>query len=743
MITQINMSSIFLSILLLFVIFLHVAQMRPAKEQLAFLLMQVFLFIFLIALAMEILMSDTVSSAYLALKFEYFGLCCYLMAMSWFLNIFARLQAPKWLYTLQLIICMIVLAGSLSMEYHPWFYKTASIIYEGEYPRIDVTRGWIWTLYYIWFVLVYLTTIFGSLRQMHKEHGIYRRRLVLTLIGCCAMMIEVFLKALGVFGEYNPVSVAIMIQTFCNWLAFVRYGYFSELENSRDAFLAAMSHEMRMPLNSILAMNDLILMDSHDPAILEYASKSKASCQTLLDLVNDIIDYSQMESGQFVIEEGAIPVQELFTSLYALAEPMASRKNLKLFFQFDSPMPARLSGDQRRLEQILSNLLSNALKFTRQGTVLLSVSYQEGLFTASVEDTGIGIREENLAAIFLPFERVDTSKNSNIEGTGLGLAICQNLAKRMHGTLTVKSCYGFGSKFTLALPMRPLTDVSLNAISLRSSPAFSKNPDDVPKAAPKGTRILAVDDNEMNLFVLKKFLERMNISADVAENGEIALKLTAKNPYALLLLDYKMSDMNGGELLKKIRSQKKAPCQNTPAVVITAYTQEYAHRISRAWGFEGCLTKPVSLKQLERCVFSFLPALSPEKPAFGDLPSDQASLYRTLTDSGIQVKKGLSYSAGDPELYWELLSLFVSGEDPAASWNALFSEKKWRELEVAIHALKNNAMSLGMEALAGQAKEAEDHTRTQALSKQELNALLSSVTAMRQTVQAWLRKQMP
>lgn len=121
------------------------------------------------------------------------------------------------------------------------------------------------------------------------------------------------------------------VQTFCNWLAFVRYGYFSELENSRDAFLAAMSHEMRMPLNSILAMNDLILMDSHDPAILEYASKSKASCQTLLDLVNDIIDYSQMESGQFVIEEGAIPVQELFTSLYALAEPMASRKNLKLF----------------------------------------------------------------------------------------------------------------------------------------------------------------------------------------------------------------------------------------------------------------------------------------------------------------------------------------------------------------------------------------------------------------------------
>lgn len=119
MITQINMSSIFLSILLLFVIFLHVAQMRPAKEQLAFLLMQVFLFIFLIALAMEILMSDTVSSAYLALKFEYFGLCCYLMAMSWFLNIFARLQAPKWLYTLQLIICMTVLAGSLSMEYHP------------------------------------------------------------------------------------------------------------------------------------------------------------------------------------------------------------------------------------------------------------------------------------------------------------------------------------------------------------------------------------------------------------------------------------------------------------------------------------------------------------------------------------------------------------------------------------------------------------------------------------------------
>lgn len=171
MIAQINMTSIFLSILLLFVIFLHVAQMRPAKEQLAFLLMQVFLFIFLIALAMEILMSDTVSSAYLALKFEYFGLCCYLMAMSWFLNIFARLQAPKWLYTLQLIICMIVLAGSLSMEYHPWFYKTASIIYEGEYPRIDVTRGWIWTLYYIWFVLVYLTTILEVCGRCIKNMG--------------------------------------------------------------------------------------------------------------------------------------------------------------------------------------------------------------------------------------------------------------------------------------------------------------------------------------------------------------------------------------------------------------------------------------------------------------------------------------------------------------------------------------------------------------------------------------------
>ena len=372
-----------------------------------------------------------------------------------------------------------------------------------------------------------------------------------------------------------------MIQTFCNWLAFVRYGYFSELENSRDAFLAAMSHEMRMPLNSILAMNDLILMDSHDPAILEYASKSKASCQTLLDLVNDIIDYSQMESGQFVIEEGAIPVQELFTSLYALAEPMASRKNLKLFFQFDSPMPARLS---RRPKTVGADSLQSSEQCAeiyqagnRSPFRLLS---RRPVYCIGGETPASASVKRNLAAIFLPFERVDTSKNSNTEGTGLGLAICQNLAKRMHGTLTVKSCYGFGSKFTLTLPMRPLTDVSLNAISLHSSPAFSKNPDDVPKAAPKGTRILAVDDNEMNLFVLKKFLERMNISADVAENGETALKLTAKNPYALLLLDYKMSDMNGGELLKKIRSQKKAPCQNTPAVVITAYTQEHARHCS-------------------------------------------------------------------------------------------------------------------------------------------------------------------
>lgn len=128
-----------------------------------------------------------------------------------------------------------------------------------------------------------------------------------------------------------------------------------------------------------------------------------------------------MESGQFVIEEGAIPVQELFTSLYALAEPMASRKNLKLFFQFDSPMPARLSGDQRRLEQILSNLLSNALKFTRQGTVLLSVSYQEGLFTASVEDTGIGIREENLAAIFFHLSGWILPKTATLKAPDWGL----------------------------------------------------------------------------------------------------------------------------------------------------------------------------------------------------------------------------------------------------------------------------------------------------------------------------------
>ncbi len=388
-----------------------------------------------------------------------------------------------------------------------------------------------------------------------------------------------------------------------------------ELNKSQNRFFSSMSHEIRTPINTVLGLNEIILrQEDASEEIKKDARNIRGAGKMLLALINDILDVSKIEAGKMDIVPVNYDVASLISEIVNMIWLKAEEKGLKFNVAIDPNVPHSLFGDEVRIKQILINLLNNAVKYTKEGTVSLHIECEfpesgEALLKINVSDTGMGIRPEALPHLFDSFQRVDEEKNRHIEGTGLGLSIVKQLVELMEGEITVNSVYTEGSTFAVTLKQRISSDKRIGDINITNAGMSGAEKFEHSFTAPTA-RILIVDDNEMNLQVEEKLLKGTGIQVDLALSGKDALNLTLRNRYDVIFMDHLMPEMDGIACFEQIRSQRGGLNQSIPVIVLTANAGGENIELYNKSGFDGYLVKPVSGRQLEDMLLAHLP---PEK----------------------------------------------------------------------------------------------------------------------------------
>lgn len=524
---------------------------------------------------------------------------------------------------------------------------------------------------------------------------------------------------------------------------------------AKSQFLAQMSHEIRTPINAVLGMNEMILRESEDKDIHEYAENIDSAGKTLLALINSILDFSKIEDGKMDIVPVRYETSELINDLVNMIADKAEKKDLLLELQIDEKLPSAMYGDDVRIKQIIINLLTNAVKYTRKGKVTLIIQSREMsensediLLHVEVVDTGIGIRKEDMDKLFESFQRLDQEKNHNVEGTGLGISIVQCLLKMMGSFLEVESEYGKGSRFYFDIKQTIVdeTPIGNNVIQREKNKKEDNNYLYAPEA-----EILIVDDNQMNLKVAKGLLKRSCIKVDTAESGMVCIQKAEKKQYDIIFMDHMMPEMDGIETMKTLRERKIVP-ENMKIIVMTANAIAGAKEQYLAQGFDDYLSKPVAVEGLEKILAEYLakekvsfknkekkkaeePKLSQEpveeKPvaekSAEEKPVAEYSLVEdfmagdsmdedTFTEEELQMfseqipelnlETGLCYCMDSKSFYIEMLEEFTTGKKDEELTGCLEKED-WENYRIAVHALKSNAKTIGAMELSENAKNQE------------------------------------
>ena len=439
-------------------------------------------------------------------------------------------------------------------------------------------------------------------------------------------------------------------------------------------------------------------------------------------LVNDVLDFSKIDSGMLHIADNPYSLTEILLDSYHMLEARAKKKNLTVELKVDKATPNQLSGDEVAIKQILTNLLTNAVKYTSEGSITLGVSglqADNGDFSLkiTVADTGDGIREEDMGKLYESFSRLDEKKNQNIEGSGLGLPIVKQLIDKMNGEIKVQSVYGKGSLFTVVLPQRVLGSTPVGDIK----EAFCKEAEKRVRfrqglVAPEA-KILAVDDNNMNLLVFEGLLKQTMMQIDTASGGEEALEMCNSTKYDLIFMDHMMPGMDGIETLKLLHKDRKSLNYETPVVVLTANAIVGCKDLYLKEGFADYISKPVDVMKLDRVLRTYLkPSLISEENVTEENVAEEQSTDTKIAEEQTQVKKellhidrviGLQYCLDD-ELYRQVLeSYLIQGQEYKEQLPGYYEAKSWKEYSVITHAIKSSSLSIGAVILSDLAKEQE------------------------------------
>lgn len=380
-----------------------------------------------------------------------------------------------------------------------------------------------------------------------------------------------------------------------------------QANRTKSLFLANMSHEIRTPMNSILGFSDLAIKENVDEKSKEYFEYIHDSAEMLLGIINDILDFSKIESGKMELEEDDYDAFKLFEGTARLIDIQAKKKGLEFSTNISKDLPKNLHGDSPKIREVLINLLNNSVKYTREGSVALRVDFDkknpnEGVMKIQVSDTGIGIKEEDIDALFDSFKRLDAKANSKTEGTGLGLAITKGLIEIMNGSIKVQSTYGTGSTFVVELSQKIVESPVVEAEETHVEADKNR------KLMLKDINVLGVDDNGINLKVLRKILERYGLKIDVAPTGKDAIAKCMNKKYDLVLMDQMMPEMDGTEAMTKIRELGGGyeAGGNLKIVALTANAISGVREELMNLGFDEYLTKPIDVEELERLFINLL-----------------------------------------------------------------------------------------------------------------------------------------
>ena len=379
---------------------------------------------------------------------------------------------------------------------------------------------------------------------------------------------------------------------------------------AKSDFLAHMSHEIRTPINAVIGMNELILRETDRNDIKGYASNSLRAGKTLLTVINDILDYSKIEAGKLNIVEAEYDTAQMFRDLLLMTDLRAKRKKLELIADVDSNLPSRLFGDEVRVKQVISNLLTNAVKYTERGSVTLKASFDKVngntiMLKVEVIDTGIGIKEEDMPKLFGEFQRVENDTNHKTEGTGLGMSITKSLLDIMNGKLEVESRYGVGSMFKVLIPQQIIGYETVGIFSTELSQNINLEPSHFEFTA-EGKNVLVVDDNPVNRLLAIQLLKDSKIIFEEADCGEKCLEKVREKKYDLILMDHLMPDLNGDLVFEKIKADPYNPNLETPVIIMTADVGADRKEFFLQKGFNGYISKPLDSRSYEKMVYANL-----------------------------------------------------------------------------------------------------------------------------------------
>lgn len=474
----------------------------------------------------------------------------------------------------------------------------------------------------------------------------------------------------------------------------------------KSNFLANMSHEIRTPLNVITSMNEMILRESKNEQIEDYAQRIKTSGEILVSIINNVFDISKIEVGQAEIMEDEYELADLLKELTAIGSVRAEDKHLLFITEVDPMLPQMLYGDSQHLRQIVMNLVVNATKYTNRGSITFKATFEpidenRIMLILTVSDTGIGISEDQVEHVFDAFSRAGIEKMTNIEGTGLGLAIAKRFAEMMNGTIEVKSKKGVGSTFTVNIPQEIRSKEQIGDFEIQRADYVKERRMNQHTFVAPGAKILIVDDNAMNRMAIQCLLNRTAIQVDLAESGADALERVKQNAYHIVFLDYMMPDMNGIDTLHAMKRLESNQSKNAPVIALTANAVGGARQMFLAEGFDGYLAKPVLWEELESMIVSLLPeelvVQKEVKQLESALESEQMEQYsKILYDADISLAEGLYYVNGDLEQYKKQAALFVSFYEAAKDeLEKIYASDDMKKIGAKIHALKGNAKSIG------------------------------------------------